>query len=351
MKSLRRLFLCTCLLTDAFIFSMNNNNATTVHIKVQQVNTVVDKCLEINESIVIFGELTRWVRGYKQASGLTGSEIAQRLAEINRQCEGVLKNPRLLPLIMEDNSYIRQLVNALPNKVIEEWENIKGSNIDTFLDAAALFPEIAHKQAVTFSDQVNKHYKEEFGVNAGLKKVIYASDGSTGTLVRSFFNKKNMSMNKIQLKKFANATKNEFLCMSLDGKILAFFDKQKTLYWDMETAQEIDNPGPTAWIGGEIKWCDRYYSSSWEGLFSKDNNYLACVDDNTIFLYARPTLAFRLCQLAAINSEKNYKELNSVLQSKMLTLVNGFLQKNLKQAITDQLEVLSVCRQCGQCIN
>lgn len=376
MKFLHRLFIYSCFTANVFIFSMNRNvqqRELSSEKRIQQVSDEVYKHLEMDESLLLMGGLARWAAGWYHADNMNGEEIRQQLTVINQSTEDSLKDSQLFPLIMENNSYVSQIVNALPCKVIDEWKEIKGSNIDKFMQATDLFPEIAPEPAVIFFNQVNEHYKKELGVDADLEEPICGGNFSRGTLGRCFFDKENRNMSKIGLKGHTYPVANELLRISCDNRYLRFSvvvekteimspngswakcaSKRETVIWDLETSKVITDSATVktiTWGEGKLKdhWQEcghftRGMSSESEQFFATIGGQCKCnkSKDRIIYLYARPTLVFRLCQLALMNSKSDYNELNSLLGSKMLALVGGFLKDNLVLAIDGAVQKATI---------
>jgi hypothetical protein len=246
-----------------------------------------------------------------------------------------------LSLIMKENSYIRQVVEALPNKMIEEWENIKGSNVDMFLHAGSMFPEIDHELAMKLFAGVNLYYRNGCHLDDELFELLDKIRGA-GTF--------------LTVEKYQRSIKDESLRISNNGKYLKAIDTSgKVLVWDMVTAQLVDDYNMIKrleWNIGDMsnKILGDLYSPEGDWILSKDKNYLAMRgvyandvrENRVIYLYKRPSLPFCLCKIAIVNNENNRDELINLLKSKTLSSIKGFHKDYLVMLINDILADLPV---------
>lgn len=311
--------------------------------RAQRASEAIDNYLEVNESSYFSGWLVRWATGSNHADFMTSDQITKELAFINTLTNNVLKNSKLLPLIMHENSYVRQVVEALPNKLMEEWDYVKGSEVDRFLDPTSMFPEIAHDKAVKFFDYIIQDCKDALSINLEIMDMI---ERSIGRMV---------GIHNVLLVGHKHSIKPMSLRISENGRYLSSTDtSEKRIIWDMVTAKIVDDYNMTRslkWDIGETKSrvLNEPYSPEADWVLSKDKNYFAMSgvfhgdvrDERLIYLYVRPTLAFRLCELAINNSKGNSNELRKLRASKMLNSVKGFHKDKLIEAIEILLQNLS----------
>jgi hypothetical protein len=359
MKFLTRLLVSGCFLMYISIFSMNNSTALIVNEQVQSASDIIDQHLKIDKVYSVGQGFARQLMGRYYAFNMTGNDIAKELAAINGLTNNALKNPELLPLIMKNNSYINQIVSILPNKIVNEWKNVKGSTIDMFETSTSMFPELAAEQAAEFFDTVILRYKQEFDLDAELALLVRGVTTSMLHLGDEFFNDKtedgirNFISSETCLLGHKKPIEKRSLRISKCGKYLYSMDVSKNaIVWDILTASRVGADRAVSlnleWDSGskdQINALASNYFADEDYIFSKNKDYCAAVgdfrnrepryvkDETIIFLYKRPTLAFRLCQLAIMNSKNDSSELQALKISKMFKSVGGFQQQSLKIAI------------------
>jgi len=168
----------------------------------------------------------------------------------------------------------------------------------------------------------------------------------------------NNYLSEIYLRGHDYSVEYKSLRISENGRYLRSMDSsKKEIVWDMITARMVNNQKTIAalkWTSGSTEPIDSFHSDYFERgdwIFSKDGDYFAArgeyrkyvgmTDDKLVFLCARPTLAFRLCQLAIMNSKNDRGELNALLKSKTLKSVKGFQKDNIVVHIKNLLKDLS----------